>query len=251
MTSIVPIRVNDSWVNIAGCQDSPRFLFIVDIVAKDAILDLAAVGVDSRDVVVQIRKGDFDTLESFIRSRSRDYATVEAVVILWYGAEELVQEAPPPGSLAPQVEEWFLPQGPRIMPRLTVSEVVSKYTDSVRLSLGAFPQSLVISTDPPPRRSSGFATARANYVGKSMRQQDGRHHHFLLNRHFHGRQGSNFNEGGKYPLHESFFIGGVVPTLAAWSAVFRRVYAALAAVSVDGDVDRDAKASLKLIKTVF
>ena len=250
MATIVPVRVNDSWINLTGCLDSPRYIFIVDKIAKHAISNLETIGVDSRDMIVQITKGDFESLDNFLRSKSREYAAVKAVVVLWFGADELAEEAPPPGSLMPLIEEYFLPIGPRIIPRHSVDDVVAKYTASVRLCLDLFRESLVISTDPPPRRSTGFATARANFVASSMMQQDARHRHFKLNRHFHKKKAGNFNEGGKFPLHENLFVDGVVPTLDAWAAVFRRIYAAVASVT-SGAVDHDAAASLKLVKIAF
>lgn len=252
MSSIVPIRINDAWVNLCGQIDSPRYVFIVDKIAKHAILNLASIGVDDKDAVVQITKGDFASLDSFVRSKIREYAEVKAVVMLWFGADELSEDAPPPGSLPPLVEEWLLPGGPRIMPKLTVAEVVAKYTASIRLCLDSFPNSLVISSDPPPRRSTGFATARANFVASSLIQQDARHRHVRFNRHFHGKKGhGDFNEGGKFPIHEPLFIDGVVPTLDSWEAIFRRTYAALTSMVDAGSVKDHERASLKLVKIVF
>ena len=250
-TTIVPVRIADSWVNVTGCLDSPRYVFLIDKIGNDVISNLTHVGVDSRDAVIQISKGDFNTLNAFIHTKANEYAQVTAIVILWYGMEELVENAPPPGSCAPVIEEWFLEEGPRIIPRCTVAEVVQKYTSTIHMCLSLFPNSLIVSSDPPPRRSTGFAIARANYVGTSIEQQDGRHHHIRFNRHFHGkRKSGDFNKGGKYPIHESLFIDGVVPKLDSWAAIFRRAYAALSSIS-GAAMDNNAAASLRLVKIAF
>ena len=250
-TTIVPVRIADSWVNMTGCLDSPRYVFIIDKIGKDVVTNLATVGVDSRDAVVEVSRGDFQALDLFIHTKAQEFAMATAVVVLWYGLEELVAEAPPPGSCAPVIEEWFLEEGPRIIPRCTVAEVVQKYTSTIHTCLSLFPNSSIVSSDPPPRRSTGFAMSRAEYVASSIEQQDGRHHHIRFNRHFHGkRKSGNFNNGGKYPIHESLFVDGVVPKLDSWAAIFRRAYAALSSFS-GAAVDHDSAASLRLVKIAF
>ena len=63
MATVVPLRLNDGWVNLVGCLDSPRYIFIVDKIAKHAISNLETIGVDSRNMIVQITKGDFESLD--------------------------------------------------------------------------------------------------------------------------------------------------------------------------------------------
>ena len=252
MAQIVPARINNSWVNISGQLLSPKRVFITDSMSKNAISSLTEIGVNDTDAFVQIMKGDFETADAFLHSKTSEYAEVETFIFLWYGGDEIAEAAPPPGSCPPVVEQYFLKEGPRIMPRLSVSETVAKYTASIRLCLDTYPSATVVSTDPPPRRSTGFAMSRANFVASSLLQQDGRHRHLKLNRFFHGKlKHGNHGEGGRYPIHESKFVDGVVPTLESWAALIRRVYAALASFSNGGAVSPEQQASLKLVQIAF
>ena len=228
MTGIVPVRVHDSWANVVGEQNAPRNVFIVDAAGKNAIRQLTAVGLDPRDQIVQFSRGEFAIINEFLRMKRRELSNAEAVIFLWIGVDEIAEDAPPVSQTPKAVEEYFLPEGPRIIPRKKTSEVANNYVETVLLALSLFPSARIYSSDPMPRRSTGFAIARANLVAKQMKRQDDRHHHLLLNRHFHGKRcRGNFDRGGKYPIHDKFFLDGVLPSIDSWAKVFSRVYAAM------------------------
>ena len=248
MTGIVPVRVNDSWANVVGEQNAPRNIFIVDAIGKNAIRQLTDIGLDSRDQMIQFSRGEFKTINDFLRMKRRELSDAEAIVFLWVGADEIVEDAPPPSQTPKTVEEYFLPEGPRIVPRKSVNEVVDSYVETVLLALALFPSARVFSSDPAPRRSTGFAIARANLVAKQVKQQGDRHHHVTINRHFHGKRcHGNFNKGGKCPLHEKFFVDGIVPTIESWAKVFCRMYAAIDKIA-DPNIVIEA---LDFVKIIF
>ena len=222
------VRVNDSWVKVVGKIDSPRNVFVVDNIAKNIINQLPDIGVDSEDQIVQFSRGDFATINEFLRMKKREFSEVQTIVFLWVGTEEIVTDAPPPNLTSKVIEEYFLPEGPRIIPHHDVEHVASDYCETVVLALALFPRARVCSTDPAPRRSTGFAISRANFVAKLLKQQGERHHHFTMNRPFHGKRNKgNFNEGGRYPLLEKYFSDGVLPTTETWSDIFDHAYAAM------------------------
>ena len=66
MAQIIPIRVNDTWVNVSGKLDSPRYVFIVDRLGKDILSNPSAARIDERDQVVEIAKGKFEIVNSFL-----------------------------------------------------------------------------------------------------------------------------------------------------------------------------------------
>ena len=246
MPQIVPVRHDDAWVNQAGELSSPRFVVVVDGIGKNIVSRLSEVGFDERDQLVQFSKGEFKTVNSFLKLKAREFANVKAFVFLWFGMDELACEAPPTNN--PTIESYFLPQGPRIMPKESVESVVELYTETVALTHVLFPAAVLFSTDPAPRRSTGFAITRAMKASSAMAKQNELHHHFSLNRHFHGRRlNRSVGEGGKFPIYDEYFVDGVMPTVEAWKAVFVRAYAAVAEV-IDSAAENP---ELKFVKKSF
>ena len=236
MAAIIPLKVNGSWVNICGELANPRFVFLVDKRGKNIIDNLATVGVDPRDQIVQFAVGDFINVKDFLSLKAREYEGVMAIVSLWIGMEEIAEEEPE-ASVREELEQYLHPLGPRVFPRsvngtfVKVEEVTAGYVDIISHSLSILP-SLFFSTDPAPCRSNGFAITRANHVSMELGKRGAvadRHHHFSLNRHFHGkRSGKGGNAvGGKLPLYDIHFENGLIPTLEAWAVVFSRSYAAV------------------------
>ena len=247
MAGIVPLRVNDTWVRITGELVDPRYVFVVDKVGRNLVSDLSAAGVNPRDQVVTFSSGSFKNINNFLQMKRQEYNKTEAFVFLWIGQEEISEEAP--ANVSETIEKYFHPNGPRVIPLHDVNGVASSYMDLVRESLNFFPNARIFSTDAVPRRSSGFCITRANYVSKKVIQQSERHHHFALNKHFHGRRsGACIDElGGRFPIHEWKFEDGVFPTTDAWAAVLRRSYAAISSVMGKEQNDPDLSASLKLV----
>ena len=246
MAQIIPIRVNDTWVNVSGNLDNPRYVIIVDRLGKDLLSDPSAAKIDDRDQVVEIAKGKFEIVNSFLRLKHREYSNISAVLLLWFGADEICIEAP-------FSEKDMLPEGPFIVPHKSVSAIVDEHSETVALALSLFPHAAVFSSDPAPRRSKGFAVTHANHAAKIMKQMSPRHHHFLLNRSFHGRRSSvkSGEPGGKFPIYDQFFIDGVVPKAETWVAVIGRAYAAITAKLADTSLTQEMFDSLKLIKFMF
>ena len=130
MTSIAPVRVKDSWANVVGEQNSPRNIFIIDSIGKNAIRQIKDIGLSSRDQIVQFSRGEFETINDFLRMKRRELSEAEAFIFVWFGADELVEDAPPPAQTPKAVEEYFLPEGPRIIPRLSINDVVHSYSET-------------------------------------------------------------------------------------------------------------------------
>ena len=246
MAQIVPIRVNDTWVNVSGKLDSPRYVFIVDRLGKDILSNPSAARIDERDQVVEIAKGKFEIVNSFLKLKHREYKSVSAIVLLWFGADELCKEAP-------FAETEMLPEGPFIVPHKSVSAVVDEYSETLSLALALFPQTAIFSSDPAPRRSKGFAITHANHVAKLVKEMSSRHHHFLVNSRFHGRRASKKCDepGGKFPIHDNLFIDGVIPKIETWATVVDRTYAAITAKLAHSSLTREMFDSLKLVKFMF
>ena len=233
MAQMVPLRFGESWVNLTGELANPRYIFVTDKVAKNLLPNLAQCNVDPRDLVIEVKAGTFDVIGAFLQSKARDFEKATAFVLLWVGMDELAfDDSALPSSLPPNIEAYFLPEGPRIFPRLSSQEVVVKYGELVASIRTIFPNASVFSSDPAPRRSSGFAICRATQVSKEMQQQGDFHHHLSLIHKFHGRRcGKQVDmPGGKFPLYDHFFADGVFPKVETWSVVFERVYAAIAVV---------------------
>ena len=234
MAQVTPLRVNESWVNLTGEMASPRYVIITDKIARELIPNLAQSSVNDRDLVVELKQGTFENAEAFLRMKQNDLVHVEAFVFLWMGTEELCfdDSSLPPPPLPSTIEAYFHPDGPKIFPRLSAAEVVAKYQELVLLTSSLFPSASVFSTDPAPRRSSGFAIARAKFVTRDMKQQNDRHHHISLIHKFHGRRagGQADKPGGNLPLYDRHFIDGVFPKIETWSVLFDRAYAAIASI---------------------
>ena len=170
MSQIVPVRHDDSWVNQAGELSSPRFVVVVDGIGKNIVSRLSEIEFGDKDQLVQFSKGEFGAVNSFLRLKAREYANAKAFVFLWFGMDELACEAPPTNN--PTIENYFLPQGPRIMPNECVEKVVARYAETIALTHSLFPKAVVFSTDPAPRRSTGFAITRAMKANSAMKKQN-------------------------------------------------------------------------------
>ena len=248
------LRINDSWVNLSGNLDKPRYVILVDKTASAINNQAEAIGINEQDLIVQFAKGTFQNVNDFLKLKSRDLVDAEAFVILWMGMEELCIDASSlPPSDNPAFEAYFHPLGPKIFPHREVDDVVAAYEETVLLILSLFPRSVVITSDPAPRRSSGFAIMRAKNVTKGMKKQDARHRHLSLIHKFHGRRASaNSHEpGGKFPVINECFEDGVIPKVETWASVFERCYAAVDAMLDDKSVGPSQLNILKLVKIMF
>lgn len=115
-----------------------------------------------------------------------------------------------------------------------------------------FPNSLIVISDPAPRRSSGFAVMRAKNVTKELKKQDVCHRHVSLSHKFHGRRsaGNSHEPGGKFPV-DVHFHEGVIPKVETWATVFERCYAAVGAMIDDESVGPSQLDILKFVKIMF
>ena len=84
-------RVNSTWVREAGEYSEPRFVFVTDNIAKELVNNMKDFGVEERDKLVSVCSGKFDDAEQYFREHKARFEGVEAVVVLWYGMEELSQ----------------------------------------------------------------------------------------------------------------------------------------------------------------
>ena len=228
MSGVIACRVEGTWVNLRGKLVDPRYVFCVDL-SMNLGNHLIEVGVHEDDQVVSFASGRFSTLKQFFSEKHAQYNRVRAIILLWIGSKELGQEAPQM-PLAPAIEAYFHPLGPRIYPRLLVDEFVAAYHELTVSILSLVPLADVFSTDAPPQRSAGFMTKRALNSGKKMDQMEERHHHFTMGHKFHGVDKSRTGDdrvGGRLYLFEDMFEGGVQPTTASWKTVFERAYAAI------------------------
>ena len=231
MAQVVPLRVNDSWVNLVGELANPRYVFITDKIAKNLVPNFSSININARDLVVEVKKGTLDNVKAFFKLRKKDFTKVEAFVFLWVGMDDLaLDDSSLPSPVSAAVAEYFHPDGPNIFPHLSVSEVVTKYHELVVAMATLFPTASIFSSDPAPRRSTGFAIYRADKVMKGIEKQFDAHHHIALNHKFHGRRRSNEvdNSGGRLPLFDHLFDDGVFPKVESWVLIFERVYAAIA-----------------------
>ena len=251
MAEIVPMRINDTWVRITGELINPRNIFIVDKIGKNLVGDLSAAGVSPCDQIVTFTNGSFANIKSFLALKAREYNEVKAVIFLWLGQEEISKEST--SQEKEKTENQLLMEGVNIIPNHDVNKVVDLYSELVKESLLLLPNADIYTSDAAPRRSPGFAITHANYIFKKMTQQNERHHHFALNKHFHGRRsGSTIGKpGGRFPLNEHYFEHGIYPTLDAWAAVIRRSYAAMNLITNPDEMDSTLLASSKLVYVRF
>lgn len=237
MVSVVACRVDETWVNVRGKLEDPRYVFCVDL-HLNLVNNLGEVGVNENDQIVSFSSGRFSTIREFFEDKQSMYNNVEAIVLLWIGSKELGQPAPSM-PLAPEYESYFHPLGPRIHPRLIVADFVAAYNKLTLDMLSLLPHADVFTTDAPPQRSAGFMTNRARNAGKKMGEGPvgKKHHHFTIGHRFHGvDKGKEDRVGGKLYLFENKFENGVQPTKSSWREVFSRVYAAIAQLR-DGSGD--------------
>ena len=248
------LRLNDSWVNLSGNYEKPRYVFLVDRTAAAVSNQLESFGLNDQDMIAQFAVGTFKNLNDFLKLKSRDLIDAEAIIILWVGMDELAVDASSlPPSDNPSIASYFHPLGPNIFPHREVGDVIADYEETVLLSLSLFPKSLIVTSDPAPRRSSGFAVMRAKNVTKGLKKQDVRHRHVSFIHKFHGRRttANSHEPGGKFPVHDIYFLDGVIPKVETWASVFERCYAAVNAMISDKSVGPSQLDILKLVKIAF
>ena len=192
------------------------------------VLNIEGYEISPQDQVVQFQKGMFENIKTYFEMNARRYTAVRAVICLWVGMESLAQEMP---ENAPVPPEHFHPLGPRIIPYLDVTETVSAYHNMIDSLVASLPSSIVVSSAPAPRRSAGFATRRADDVGKKLTQRNHRHHHVGVRQGFvsklKGKDGSSL-PGGRCPINSDRFLDdGITPEIESFGIVIRRCYAAL------------------------
>ena len=229
--AILPARVNETWVNVAGEAADPRFVFVFDRGARNFIRNLNDVGFDSRDQVVQFSVGLFENVTTFFVERARLYAKCKAIIFAWIGQEELSQWVPP-GPQSAAVRAYFHPQGPQIYPLHPVNTVVDRYAVLVTSVAEVLPLPTLVTTEPAPRRSAGYANWRAKDVGLKMRKVIPNHRHAVVGKGCVGRRSSKNGAdavGGRWPLVEDKFADdGITPLKDTFVFIVQRLYGALA-----------------------
>ena len=94
------LRLNDSWINLSGNYDKPRYLFLVDRTAAAVSNQLDQFGLNENDLIVQFAVGTFKNLNDFLKLKAREFFNAKAVIVLWVGMDELAIDA---SSLPPLI----------------------------------------------------------------------------------------------------------------------------------------------------
>ena len=225
------MEVNHHWVNVLGKKSNPRYVWVVDRVARQVVFDINSFGFGEEDQILHFASGTFRNILSYLEERKADYGGVTAFVFVFVGMDDLAVDVP---AAQDDPEIRFHPLGPRQQASdVDVTEVVRRYERLVEESLRLFPSASIFSTNPAPRRSSGFAVARAAHVTKEVKQQGARHHHFSLMRKFHGKLygAAKDRPGGRLPIHEEYFEpNGIELTKGAFTGVVVKAKMVLDAV---------------------
>ena len=200
------MEVNKSWVNILGKTSNPRVVWIVDRIARKIVFNISDFGFGEDDQIVHFSRGTFSNVSAYLERRKPEYGSVTAIVFLFMGMDEIAVDVPADQTDRGE-ESRFHPLGPRQIPAdADAAEVVARFSRLIGDALQLFPSASIFSTNPAPRRSSGFAVARATYVTKKLRKVGERHHHFSLLKNFHGKlyRTAGNRPGGRLPIREEF-----------------------------------------------
>ena len=82
------LRLNDSWINLSGNYDKPRYVFLVDRTAAAVSNQLDQFGLNENDLI------------DFLKLKAREFFNAKAVIVLWVGMDELAIDA---SSLPPLI----------------------------------------------------------------------------------------------------------------------------------------------------
>ena len=144
----------------------------------------------------------------------------------------------------------FHPKGPEILPLHKPAKVASDYESLIRNLSIILPGVKIVSSNPAPRRSSGFATTRAREVEEMVKKQGDYHHHLGLCSGFVGKRrsaGGSNAPGGRFPIRDELFLpDGIVPCQSSFNLIFERTYAALTYI-----FDRPSTGPLDSVKVWF
>jgi hypothetical protein len=156
------IKAGERWMSVGGNSDDPRTLILGDCNLRPAAANPESFGIHPEDQVAAIWLGKLkEAKASFGFPRSHILKNITNIVFLGFGTNDLSHEGP--GGIQ--------------IPGSTASKFLDEFRSLIDLLHSQYPNATIVTTDPIPRRTSGYCNAEIEYVrGKVSQCFDGHHH---------------------------------------------------------------------------
>jgi hypothetical protein len=217
------IRIEGRWVSMGGKPEEPEGVILGDTNLKAAAKSSVEYGIHPNDSVVAIWDGTTKDAKTFFGfPRNHTLSHVSNIVLLGYGTNNL----------------WKKDQGGIKVPACTPNKFLEEYGELLDQLHASFREALILSSDPMPCHTTGFANAAIDCFWRRTHQHFPKHHHLHFANHY-------WKQKGKTIFGDLFDAAGENLKAEEIKILIEAAYESLALLKIEPDPPKNTYLSKK------